>query len=201
LKNVPLLPEPEDWVNRWGGTIHQRRADVLSHLKKDPANLVIRWEQYAGEWLHRYKNTQTLIQNGIEIETDYQQRLIEHQRAVAVPMSQDLNPLADTPPIVTAQVKAIAQEQPKENAQAYQYWEPAPEPKAQPKEYKAFISDWLKQRKMPKADPILTKIEQLNNWLKDPQLHADALREIANSDRLTCLFDREGNPYQVVEVG
>jgi hypothetical protein len=31
---------------------------------------------------------------------------------------------------------------------------------------------------MPKADPILTKIEQLNNWLNDPLLHADALRAI-----------------------
>jgi hypothetical protein len=53
------------------------------------------------------------------------------------------------------------------------------EPKAEPKKYKAFISDWLKQRKMPKADPIPTKIEQLNNWLTDPLLHADALRTIA----------------------
>jgi hypothetical protein len=44
-------------------------------------------------------------------------------------------------------------------------------------------------------------LERLNQWLQDPLLQDDALREIANSDRLTCLFDREGNPYQVVEVG
>ncbi len=31
-----------EWKQRYGGTIHQKRADVLAHFRKDPANLVIR---------------------------------------------------------------------------------------------------------------------------------------------------------------
>ena len=47
---------------------------------------------------------------------------------------------------------------------------------------------------------LAAKLDKLNDWIKDPLLRSEALREIAHSDRLTCLFDEEGNPYKVVEI-
>ena len=90
----------KDWVKRFGGDIHSKRADVLSHFKKDPANLPIRWEQYQSEYLNRYENAQTLLSNGVEIPEDYQDRLITNQRAITAQLPQELNPIAVIPDLV-----------------------------------------------------------------------------------------------------
>jgi hypothetical protein len=46
------------WVTDYGKDIHTQRANVLSHFKKDPDNLIIRWEQYQGQIGDRTKNEQ-----------------------------------------------------------------------------------------------------------------------------------------------
>jgi hypothetical protein len=99
-----------DWLKRFGGDIHAQRANVLSHFKKDPANLPIRWEQYQGETLHRYQNTQILMNNGVEIPEDYQDRLINNQRALTQSLPQELNPIASLPivePITRGIVESV----------------------------------------------------------------------------------------------
>ena len=95
----------KDWMNRYGGDIHQRRADVLAHFKKDPANLPIRWEQYASEYLQRYQNTQTRLNNGVNIEEEYQQRLIQNHRAITEPLPEELDPIARQQPFFSEQLK------------------------------------------------------------------------------------------------
>ncbi len=95
----------KDWMNRYGGDIHQRRADVLAHFKKDPANLPIRWEQYQSEYLQRYQNTQTRLSHGINIEEEYQQRLIQNHRAITEPLPEELDPIARQQPFFSTQLK------------------------------------------------------------------------------------------------
>ena len=89
----------KDWLSRYGGTIHQKRADVLAHFKKDPANLAIRWEQYSSEYLHRYKNTQVRLKNGIEIDDLEQQKLKENVAAVSKLLPAELSPVAKKQPL------------------------------------------------------------------------------------------------------
>ncbi len=85
------------WLGEYGKDIHTQRANVLSHFKKDPANLPIRWEQYQGEYLDRVTNTQILLNNGVEIPGEYQDRLIANQRALTESLPQELNPIASLP--------------------------------------------------------------------------------------------------------
>lgn len=210
----------QDWINRFGGDLHQRRADVLSHFKKDPANLPIRWEQYASEWLHRYENTQTRMAHELEIDPDYQKRLIANQRAITQPLPPELNPIA-VPPVVEpgfvlgqpVEPKAIAPmpmtPAPKpengENAQAYEYWDAEPEPDAESvQKYKSLISGFLgkfgkgMKAEEPQPEPP-AELERLNNWLNDPVLRSDVLKKVMRSDRYTVEFNEAGNPYQVIE--
>jgi len=97
-----------DWLSRWGGDIHQRRADVLAHFKKDPANLPIRWEQYASEYRHRYENTKLLLDNGMSIKEDYQQRLIDNHRAIAEPLPPELDPVARQQTAISPSTTALS---------------------------------------------------------------------------------------------
>ena len=230
-----------DWIGRFGGDLNQRRADVLSHLKKDPANFAIRWQQYADNWLQRYQNTQIQLQRGFEIEADYQQRLLENHRAITESLPDDLNPIADPPPppaVIVPPTPAIAPEpktepnptadneptQPStedsEPTPAASTPEQNPTPEPQPTQpptedndpdraikeqiagYRKFVSDWVKSRKNPQKDSknLAEKIDKLNDWIQDPLLRSEALREIAHCDRLTCLFDEEGNPCKVIEI-
>ncbi len=85
------------WLSQYGGDIHRRRADVLSHFKKDPANLPIRWEQYQSEFLNRFENAQILVNNGVEMGPDYEQTLIANQRAITQSLPQEMNPIAPSP--------------------------------------------------------------------------------------------------------
>ncbi|MGH2414332.1 MAG: hypothetical protein ACRDEA_11730, partial [Microcystaceae cyanobacterium] len=82
-----------DWQKAYGGDLHKKRADVLRHFKKDPANLAIAWEQYSGEQLHRYENAAVRMHNGLEIRPDEQQQLIQHSRAVTEPLPEAINPV------------------------------------------------------------------------------------------------------------
>jgi hypothetical protein len=101
-----------DWLKRFGGDIHSKRADVLSHFKKDPANLPIRWEQYQSEYLNRYENTQILLSNGIEIKPEYQDRLIDNQRAITAQLPQELNPVLQQSALATGTSKMTAPQLP-----------------------------------------------------------------------------------------
>jgi hypothetical protein len=206
----------QDWVSRYGGDLHQRRADVLIHLKKDPANLAIRWEQYSSGWLHRYENTHILLANGIPIKPEYQKRLIENHRAITQPLPPELNPIA-IPPAVgpgfilpSVETKAIAPTPaPKpdngENAQAYEYWDAEPEADSETtQKYKDLISDFLgkfgggSKAREPEPKPP-TELERLNSWINDPILRPEVLKKVMASDRYSVEFNEEGNPFQIIE--
>ena len=83
-----------DWLKRFGGDIHAKRADVLAHFKKDPANLAIRWEQYQSEFLNRVQNTQILLSNGVEVKPETQDKLLTHHRALTAELPAEMNPVA-----------------------------------------------------------------------------------------------------------
>lgn len=86
--------QAQEWQKSYGGSIHKKRGDVLRHFKKDPANLVIAWEQYRSEHLHRYENAAVRMQNGLEIKPEEQQQLLAHSRAVSQPLPEEMNPVA-----------------------------------------------------------------------------------------------------------
>jgi hypothetical protein len=210
----------QDWVNRYGGDLHQRRADVLINFKKDPANLAIRWEQYSSEWHKRYENTHLQLANGVSIKPDYQKRLIENHRAITQPLPPELNPIAIPPGIEpgfilpSVETKAIAPtpatSSPKpdnrENAQAYEIWDAEPEADGETtQKYKALISDFLgkfgggSKTREPEPEPP-TELERLNSWLNDPILRSEVLKKVMASDRYSVEFNEEGNPFQIIEV-
>ena len=83
-----------DWLKRFGGDIHAKRADVLSHFKKDPANLPIRWEQYQSEFLNRVQNTQILLSNGVEVKPETQDKLLTNHRALTAELPAEMNIVA-----------------------------------------------------------------------------------------------------------
>jgi hypothetical protein len=83
-----------NWLKRFGGDIHAKRADVLSHFKKDPANLPIRWEQYQSEFLNRVQNTQILLSNGLEVKPETQDKLLTNHRALTAKLPAEMNIVA-----------------------------------------------------------------------------------------------------------
>ena len=97
-----------EWKNRYGGTIHQKRADVLSHFRKDPANLAIRWEQYSDEYLDRYQNTQMRLANGLAIGQEEQKQLIENHGALTKPLPETLSPVAANKQTTTNRLVAVS---------------------------------------------------------------------------------------------
>ncbi len=84
----------KDWQKAYGGDIHKKRADVLRHFKKDPANIAIAWTQYESETRHRYENAALRMNNGLEIQPDEQQQLLSRSRAVSEKMDEQVNPVA-----------------------------------------------------------------------------------------------------------
>ncbi|MGK7950448.1 MAG: hypothetical protein AB4368_17100 [Xenococcaceae cyanobacterium] len=84
----------KDWQKAYGGDLHKKRADVLRHFKKDPANIAIAWTQYEAETRHRYENAALRMNNGVEIKPDEQQQLLSRSRAVSERMSEEVNPVA-----------------------------------------------------------------------------------------------------------
>jgi len=96
----------KDWQGLYGGTIHQKRADVLSHFKKDPANLAIRWEQYQSEFLNRVQNTQILLSQGVAIKPETQDKLLANHRALTAELPAELNPIANQ--TIAAEVTEVA---------------------------------------------------------------------------------------------
>ncbi len=85
----------KDWQKSFGGDFHRKRADVLRHFKKDPANIAIAWSQYESETRHRYENASVRMQNGMEIKAEEQQQLLSHSRAVSEKMDDEVNPVAE----------------------------------------------------------------------------------------------------------
>ena len=204
-----------DWLKRYGGDIHSKRADVLSHFKKDPANLPIRWEQYQSEYLNRYENTQTLLNNGIEIPEDYQDRLIANQRAITAQLPQELSPVLQPQPAIAAlpstttdlSLSKVSQVIKNEEGQSYKLFRAAdlevtPEQAQANREFLAdAIANVLGKKSFKEAPKTLPLIEQLNMWINDPILRETAINQVnKNSDRFECLFDGDGIPYQVVEL-
>lgn len=235
-----------DWLKRFGGDIHSKRADVLAHFKKDPANLPIRWEQYQGEYLNRYENTQILLNNGVEIKPEYQDRLIANQRAITAELPQELNPIASLPatieplPItrgIVESVEPVTAIAPvittvdlvkNEDGQVFKVFK-APAPVDEPitpeqweetrKKLAAFTGNFNFGKSSPRENSPSKKgvtentqqaialeiearkrrnLDELNQWIVDPILRSEAMKKVTLSDCYKCLFDEEGNPYQVI---
>ncbi len=83
-----------DWQKAYGGDLHRKKADVLRHFVKNPANIAISWQQYQSEYLHRYQNASVRMQHGLEIKPDEQQQLLSNHAAVTKPLPDELNPMA-----------------------------------------------------------------------------------------------------------
>jgi hypothetical protein len=99
-----------DWLKRFGGDIHAKRADVLAHFKKDPANLPIRWEQYQSEFLNRVQNTQILLSQGVAIKPETQDKLLTHHRALTAELPAEMNvvaSIAETSPTIANLTEAV----------------------------------------------------------------------------------------------
>ncbi|MFM7383140.1 MAG: hypothetical protein ACKO1W_08860 [Microcystaceae cyanobacterium] len=135
------------WVSQFGGDIHRRRADVLSHFKKDPANLPIRWEQYQSEFLNRFENAEILVNNGVQIQPEYQETLIANQRAITQSLPQEMNPIASIAPVTIEPLPLtqgiVPSVEPQGTPQAHREADlceiaPAPSPET-PKETPVFI--------------------------------------------------------------
>lgn len=191
---------------------------MLSHFKKDPANLPIRWEQYQSEYLNRYENTQTLLNNGVEIPEDYQDRLIANQRAITAQLPQELNPVlqpqpaiaalpSSTPDLSLSKTPVLPQIIKNEEGQSYKLFraadlEIAPEQAKANREFLAgAIANVLGKKSFKEAPKTLPLIEQLNIWINDPILRETAINQVnKNRDRFECLFDDDGIPYQVIEL-
>ena len=86
--------QARDWLKAYGGDLHKKRADVLRHFKKDPANLAIAWEQYRSEQHHRYSNAALRMHNGMQIQPDEQQQLWVHQRAITEVLPEEISAVA-----------------------------------------------------------------------------------------------------------
>lgn len=91
-----------DWAERYGGDLTKRRADVLLHFKKDPANLVIRWAQYQEDYVKRFQNTQTLINHGRPIPPDYQEELTRNHRALTTTIPPEMSVTRSLTPALPA---------------------------------------------------------------------------------------------------
>ena len=207
-----------DWLKRFGGDIHSKRADVLSHFKKDPANLPIRWEQYQSEYLNRYESTQILLLNGVEIKPEYQDRLIANQRAITAQLPQELNPVlqpqaiapqlpaSSTPDLSLSKILELPQAVKTEDGQTFKVFRAADIeiPPEQAKANREFLSDAIKNvfgNTAKKDTPAtMSLLEQLNVWINDPFLKQVAINQVnRNSDRFECLFNDEGVAYHIIE--
>ena len=86
--------QARDWIKAYGGDLHKKRADVLRHFKKDPANLAIAWEQYRSEQHHRYSNAALRMQSGQKIGAEEQQQLLVHSRAITKALPEEMSAIA-----------------------------------------------------------------------------------------------------------
>ncbi len=84
----------QKWQQEHGGDIHMHRRNVLSHFKKDPANLAIAWLSYQEETKHRYENVATRIANGVEIKPEEQKLLVARSRAITEQLPDEINPVS-----------------------------------------------------------------------------------------------------------
>ncbi len=93
-----------DWQKAYGGDLHRKKADVLRHFVKNPANIAISWQQYQSEYLHRYQNASVRMQHGLEIKPDEQQQLLSNHAAVTKPLPEQMNPVACQLPVTSDQL-------------------------------------------------------------------------------------------------
>ncbi len=215
-----------DWMKQYGGTIHQKRADVLSHFKKDPDNLSIRWEQYQSEISHRVANTQTLLDHGVTVKPETQKLLIENHRALTAELPEDLNPIAtvESPALSPATPEIEPEETDQETLtpsnncvttedgrrlEVFQREEVKPASPEQAKEMREMVQGFLAGFCGGTDESEETTLEEiqegnlaeLNCWISDPVLRSEAMQRVMASDCYECLFDDDGNPYEVVYRG
>ncbi len=91
-----------EWIKEYGGTIHQKRANVLAYFQNKPAMLPVQWERYRNEYCDRARNAQTRLRSGMAIADNEQQQLLNHHGAILKPLPPEMSPVADkkSPPTV-----------------------------------------------------------------------------------------------------
>ncbi len=71
-------------------TIFDYKSDAKAFLRNDPQRLPDMWEKYQQETLYRYQETKAAIDSGMNVDLEYQQALVDRQRAVTT-----LNPCTE----------------------------------------------------------------------------------------------------------
>ena len=148
-----------NWVTRWGGELSDRTADVLSHFRKDPANIAIQWRWYAEAYRERFEKARDQLAAGGSLDEEYQQRLAASARALTAELPAELNPVSPgiagvritTPAIPTAA-------------------EPAAPPEAWAAARLQLFNDWLHHPNPTIREKAIAEAENNPNY----QLETDA---------------------------
>lgn len=185
-----------DWLaNKWliayGGDIHKKRADVLAHFKKDPANLAIHWEIYAEEMRDRAENLKLRLSRNMEISEEEQKLFLSRARALQVSLAPEHQ-------ITHTQKKETISLPPSKNPDRSENW-------ATPQQVASALGKYLKnlrsfpEKKTIERDREKNQLEKLNSWLLDPILQKEAIsRAIKLGYR--AIYNDFGTPIAFEEV-
>ena len=148
-----------NWVTRWGGELSDRTADVLSHFRKDPANIAIQWRWYAEAYRERFEKARDQLAAGGSLDEEYQQRLAASARALTAELPAELNPVSPGIAgvrITTPAIPAAA--------------EPAAPPEAWAAARLQLFNDWLHHPNPTIREKAIAEAENNPNY----QLETDA---------------------------
>lgn len=181
---------------RWGGTLQQRRADVLTHFKKDPNNLPIRWEQYASEYLERYQNTKQALDSSAQPDPEYLQRLLNNHRAITAQLPDELKIISSPPGAMLADASSSYPEL--ESLSSLVLTPPTQEPEPP----KPLQNSPKKDQPLATPEQIAAmKLQAMNQMLANPKTREQAI-QWANSkrDRYSIEYDPQGEPICIFEI-
>lgn len=88
LDDAFLNAVAEDWVKKYGGTVTDKRKNVIKHFLKEPTNLPIEWEWYRVTFIHRVANVQVRRNGGMDTSAD-ELMIVKNQRA-ALPLPEEM---------------------------------------------------------------------------------------------------------------
>ncbi|MDZ8104738.1 MAG: hypothetical protein RM338_03820 [Nostoc sp. DedQUE12a] len=78
----------ENWVKKYGGTLTDKRKNVIKHFRNDPTNLPIEWQWYQDTFIHRVANIQVRQSGGMATATD-KKMIVKNIRA-ALPLPEEM---------------------------------------------------------------------------------------------------------------
>lgn len=194
--------QAQKWVDKFGGRLEDKEADVLRNWKKDADNISISWRHYSAEYSSRLENVALRMEAGIPISEEEQARFVENQKAITHQLPDELNPVLSTPSLPpqatlepvqvesspTASLPPSKRDIPldesgfSESVQAYQVYTPQKiEASAPPPEVVEEMRQLQQKVSMPKGSKVRNKIselDELNQWLQDPILRSEAIARI-----------------------